>query len=59
MIVLIRLKSFEVINLSIVEAKGVTEIVEGMARTVVSIVAMLMNMRVGIAVQNCHSQIVG
>jgi hypothetical protein len=59
MIVLIRLKSFEVINLSIVEAKGVTEIVEGMTRTVVSIVAMLMNMRVRIAVQNCHSQIVG
>jgi hypothetical protein len=59
MIVLIRLKSFEVINLSIVEAKGVTEIVEGMARTVVSIVAMLMNMRVRIAVQNCYSQIVG
>ena len=59
MIVIIRLKSFEVIHVCIMEAKGITKIKEGVARAVISIVASLVDMRVGIAVDNGHSQIVG
>ena len=58
MIVIIRLKSFEVIHVCIMEAKGITEIKEGVARTIVSIVSTLVDMRVGIAVDNGYSQIV-
>ncbi len=58
MIVIIRLKSFEVIHVSIMEAESITEIKEGVARTVVSIVAMFMDMRMGITVDNSHGQIV-
>ena len=58
MIITTRLKSFQVILFSAVNAKSISKVKVSVARAVVSIVATLVDMRVSIAVQNGHSQVV-
>ena len=59
MIVISGLKSLQVIHLGIVNSKGIAEVKESLARTVVSIVSMLVNMGVCIAVEDGNSHVIG
>jgi hypothetical protein len=57
-VVISRLKSLQVIILGIVNTKSVSQVKEGLARTVISIFTALVNMRMGVAVQDGHSHVV-
>lgn len=59
MIVISGLKSLQVIHLGIVNSKGIAEVKESLARTVVSIVSTLVNMGVCIAVEDGDSHVIG
>ena len=56
MVVISGLESSKVIMISSVKAKGITVVKECVARAVISIIAMLVDMGMGITVENgnCH-----
>jgi hypothetical protein len=56
--ILVGLEPLEVIVLGLVKSKSITVMVEGVAGTVLAVAAALVDVRVAVAVQDGHGQVV-